>query len=614
MKMKYNIINYLVLLCMINSIHGQFLQSILQFMSKGGSRLSQETEDIRILKPEYDFIIVGAGTAGCVLANRLTENPKWNVLLIEAGRQENLIMDIPAMVHYLQQMTINWKYKTERSNTSCLAMENNQCNWPRGKVMGGSSVLNYMIYTRSSKHDYNRWEKMGNPGWGYKDVLPYFQKVETSIIPDGDPGYGGKNGPLMISYINTKSTIARAFINSGIENGGRRVDYNGKSMIGFSYLQTTIRDGFRDSSNAAYLYPIRDRPNLHVKKMSHVTNILLDRKKKRAIGVRLMNEGKYYSVRAKREVILSAGAINSPQILMLSGIGPADHLREMGIKPIVDLPVGYNLMDHTAPGALTFTTNVSALSIQQTATFSNMLQFTQTGNGPISIPGGCESVAFFDLEHPNDPNGYPDLEILQLGGGVPNIDVLRPNFGIRQDIYDAMFGHFDQNNLTSFMVFPMVMRPKSRGRILLKTKNPFHHPIIRPNYFDHPYDMDISIKGIKKMLELIKMPSFQRIGTKLLPVPLPPCSKFKFQSDAYWECYTRHFTFTIYHHAGTCKMGPDSDPDAVVDSRLRVRGISNLRVIDASIMPEVTAAHTNGPTYMIAERGADFIKEDWNAL
>lgn len=600
--------------CVITIINGQYLQSLLQFMSQGGSRLSQETKDVRVLRPEYDFIIIGAGTAGCALANRLTENPNWNVLLIEAGRQENLIMDIPAIVHYLQQMSVNWKYKTERSNSSCLAMENNQCNWPRGKVMGGSSVLNYMIYTRGNRKDYDNWERLGNPGWGYRDVFKYFKKLENSRIPDRDPGYAGVKGPVTISYINSKTQISQAFMKSGIESGARKVDYNGKSMIGYSYLQTTIKDGIRDSSNVAYLYPIRDRPNLHVKKMSHVTNILIDRKTKTATGVRFTNDQKYYSVRAKREVIISAGAINSPQILMLSGIGPANHLREMGIKSIVDLPVGYNLQDHTAPGALTFLTNVTSISLRHTATFAHMVEYTQNGNGPISIPGGCESVAFFDLEHPNDPNGYPDLELLQLGGSVSNTDVLRANFGIRQEIYDAMFEPIEQNDLQSFMVFPMVLRPKSRGRILLRSKNPFHHPIIRPNYFTHPYDMDISIKGIKKMLELIKMPSFRRIGARLYRVPVPQCRHLKFGSDAYWECYTRHFTFTIYHHAGTCKMGPDSDPNAVVDSRLRVRGIRNLRVIDASIMPDVVAGHTNGPTYMIAERGADFIKEDWNAL
>lgn len=613
--MKVIIIS-LVLILTINLVSCQFLQSLMQFLRLGGRRLSNEVPNVKFMKSEYDFIIVGAGTAGCALANRLSENPNWNILLIEAGKQENLLMDIPSFVHYLQQMNVNWKYKTESSNSSCLGMVNNQCNWPRGKVMGGSSVLNYMIYTRGSRYDYDRWESFGNPGWGYKDALKYFKKLERSEVPDSDPGYHGKNGPLTISYPRAKSKIAEAFVEAAIESGHPRTDYNGRSMIGVSPLQATIRDGARDSSNVAYLYPIRDRPNLHVKKNSHVTNVIIDEATKTAVGVRFLDNDKkkYNDIKARREVILSAGAIGTPHILMLSGVGPAEHLTKMGITPIIDLPVGYNLMDHTAAGSLTFLTNATSLKILQTATADNIAEYARSGNGPLSIPGACESLAFYSLDNPNDLDAYPDLELLQQGGSIAGTDILSANFGIKPEIYRKMFRRLEKDGIESFMVFPMVLRPKSRGRILLKSKNPFEHPIIRTNYFADPYDMDISVRGIKKMISLLETRAFKRIGARLYTVPVPSCAIYKFGSDAYWECFTRHFTFTIYHHSGTCKMGPPTDAAAVVNPRLQVYGINRLRVVDASIMPEIIAGHTNAPTYMIAEKGADMIKEDWGEL
>lgn len=561
------------------------LQIFLSFLEKGEKRLKREFPDQQKLRSEYDFIIVGAGSAGCALANRLSENPLWNILLIEAGKSENLLMDIPMVVHYLQGYDINWRYKTAPSNEYCLAMNNNQCNWPRGKVMGGSSVLNYMVYTRGNRRDYDNWARLGNNGWDFKNVSYYFRKLENNIVPNTTPNYHGKNGPVTVSNIHYMSPTGKAFIEAGKEKGFSYVDYNGPSQIGFSNLQATINDGTRISSNVAYLYPITSRKNLHVKKNTQVTKLLIDANKK-VYGVRFLSQNRKAFVRATKEVILSAGAINTPQLLMLSGIGPSKHLRELGIKTIVNSAVGFNLMDHTAPGALTFTVNSTTIKSSEILDLANLERYMNKLDGPVSSAGGVETIAFIDTEHPNDPDGHPDLELLHLGGSVNSDPIFKRNFGIRDEVYNEMFANHGEGK-NSFMVFPMVLRPKSRGRIMLESINPLAKPLIIPNYFSNPYDIKISIRGIRRMIDLIDTKAFRKLNTQMLKTPLRNCMGNKFNSDAYWECYTRHLTFTIYHHCGTAKMGPSTDKRAVVDPTLKVYGVTGLRVADASIMPEI---------------------------
>lgn len=595
--------------------NAQFFSSIMDFFMRGQRHVSLEQidESKGRQKTEFDFIIVGAGTAGCALANRLTENPNWNVLLLEAGPQENLLMDVPLLVNFLQlNREVNWGYRTQSSNSSCLAMKNNRCNWPRGRVMGGSSVLNYMIYTRGSSRDYDKWAAMGNTGWSFAEVLPYFKKLEDSVVKNSVPGWRGRNGPITVSEVKWKSQSARHFVKAAQEMGLPYVDYNGPSQIGVSYLQASIKSGTRASSNVGYLYPIKNRRNLFIRKLSMVTKVLINPATKTAYGVQYDHNGRSYAVYARKEVILSAGSINTPQLLMLSGIGPADHLRKKKIEPLVNLPVGYNLMDHTAPGAITVKVNVSTLS-PETFTTQDFIDL-QNGRGPLTSAGGCESIMFLDLEDQKNMNAWPDIELLQIASSIHSFDVFRLNFGLREDLYQTMFGNMQAVNQNAFMVFPMVLRPKSRGRILLKNNNPYTYPKIYANYFTDPegHDIKVSVKGIKKTIEMLNTDAMRRINARLHDVPIPACAYLGFGTDAYWECHTRHFTFTIYHYSGTCKMGPANDPTAVVDPRLRVYGIQNLRVVDASIIPEIMAGHPNGPVYMIAEKAADMIKQDWS--
>ncbi|XP_050443329.1 glucose dehydrogenase [FAD, quinone]-like [Adelges cooleyi] len=585
--------------------------AFLKLVAEGVSTLNKASRDVPITRVEYDFIVVGAGSAGAVVASRLSEIPKWKVLLIEAGQEEHFVMDIPLAANMLQFTEANWKYKTMPSDNYCLGHENRQCNYPRGKVMGGSSVLNYMIYTRGHKKDYDAWAKAGNVGWDSNQVLKYFMKSENANLTLQDPQFHRQGGLLSITEIPYKSKVAVAFVEAGREIGYPVRDINGESQVGFNYHQVTMKDGLRHSTNVAFLHPASKRRNLHVRKNSQVTRILFDSLGTRAIGVEYYRGKTKYRVFARKEVIVSGGAINSPHLLMLSGIGPAQHLTAKGIKTVRDLPVGRNLMDHVALGGLTFIVNeTTSIKTERILEDPNTLyDFMVNHGGPITVPGGTEAIAFFDLSRPGDPLGHPDLELLFVNGAVSSDETLKKTFGITDHVYNRVYRKTEQKD--SYMVFPMIMRPRSKGWIELKDRNPFRYPAIHPNYFADERDLDVVVKGVRICQRLTKATPMSDMGARLWDVPMPGCESHRFDSDDYWKCAARQLTFTVYHLAGTCKMGPRGDPTAVVDPRLRVHGVAGLRVIDASIIPVIPAAHTNGPTIMVAEKGSDMIKQDW---
>lgn len=567
------------------------------------TKLYDEIDHIDLLT-EYDFIIVGAGTAGCVLANRLSEISDWKILLLEAGGSENIIMDIPITAGSLQFTSANWKYKTEPSEKYCHGFKNKQCLWPRGKVLGGSSVLNFMIYTRGSREDYDNWESMGNDGWGWHDVLPYFKKIENFNIPTRfDSKYHSKSGHVNIEYAPFRTETGKQWIKAAQELGFKYNDYNGPEPSGVSYMQLSQKNSTRHSSNRAYLNPVKHRHNLHISKNTLVTKLLLEDSNASVLGVEIERNNKRQKIFARKEVIVSAGAINSPHLLMLSGIGPKEHLDSVNIKVVKDLPVGSNLMDHIAMGAMYFSVDSPIFPSNNSSNYlETVMDWFKNRESPLSLPGGTEALVFMNHKDKFNTTLQPDVELIFAPGG-PFSD-FNEVFGIDEGTHEL--------DTKSFLILPMLMRPKSRGKILLRNQDPKTHPIIIPNYLEHEEDMPKIIQGVKTAIDIAKQPALAKLGARIYNNPIKEClSEGDFGTDAYFACQTRKFTISIYHQSGTCKMGAQNDQTAVVDPRLRVHGITNLRVIDASIMPEIVSVHTNAPTYMIAEKGADMTKQDW---
>jgi choline dehydrogenase len=520
--------------------------------------------------PEYEYIIVGAGSAGCVLAARLTEDAHTRVLLLEAGGPARMReIAIPAAFSRLFKTAVDWDYSTDPEPQ----LHNRSLYWPRGRVLGGSSAINAMIYIRGNALDYNDWERLGNPGWSYASVLPYFKKSENN--ERGASEFHGAGGPLCVSDPRYVSPLTRAF-RAGAEEQGipANPDFNGAAQEGAGLYQVTQKDGRRHSAADAFLHPILRRSNLTVLTKAHATQVAIERQ--RAIGVTCILDGKTQHARATREVLLSAGAVNSPQLLLLSGIGPADELQRAGISAQHDLPgVGKNLQDHpmVSVGYLC----KQPVSLRDAPSLPNFLRYMLTRRGPLA-----SNVAEAGLFHRTRPNArLPDLQLL---------------FG---PAYYRNHG-FDTHPEHCFGFGPTLIAPQSRGEIVLRSSDPLASPAIRANYFCARDDLRVIIEGVKLSRAIAHSNALAPYrGEELHPGQAA-------RTDADLEEFIRAEAQTLYHPAGSCKMG--SDAMAVVDAQLRVHGISGLRVVDASIMPRVTTGNTNAPTIMIAEKAADGLR------
>lgn len=493
-------------------------------------------------------------------------------------------------------------------------MKEKRCNWPRGKVMGGSSVLNNMIHTRGHPEDYDRWASLGNPGWDWNSVLPYFLKSEDMQIKDRniDKECHSTGGYLTLNHAAWSTPLTDAFIKAAKELGEDIVDYNGRQLNGYAKLQFTLRNGSRLSSNTAFIHPVSKRANLDILMKAHVSKVFIDRKTKRVEGVEYIRNSMKYTIRARKEIILSAGAINSPQILMLSGIGPSDHLSKLNIPVIADLSVGDHLQDHIALGGLTFLVNES-ISMRTDRLFeevNNIFEYMIRHSGPLSAPTGTEAIGFINTK--NKSSLYrPDLELLFTAGSYVSERNYKDAFGIDDRIYNSVYKPIENND--TWMILPMLLLPKSEGYIRLRDSNPLNPMLLYPNYLNHTEDYKVILEGIRRSVRISKTKAMQRYGSKLHDIPIPQCQEYPFDSDKYWHCAMRHLTQTIFHQCCTCRMGSQSG-NSVVDERLNVHEIKGLRVADASVMPEIPTAHTNAPTIMIAEKAADLIKEDWGAI
>ncbi|XP_050520136.1 glucose dehydrogenase [FAD, quinone] [Daktulosphaira vitifoliae] len=571
--------------------------------------------DEKTLRTEYDFIVVGGGSAGSVVANRLSANPEWNVLLLEAGGQETELTDVPVLSLYLHGSKFDWKYKTQPADSACQAMKGKRCCWTRGKVIGGSSVLNTMLYVRGNRRDFDNWAAMGNPGWSFEEVLPYFKKSQDQRNPylAKNTRYHGTGGYLTVQDSPWNTPLGLAFLQAGEEMGYEIRDINSEIQTGYSLFQFTMRRGYRCSTAKAFLRPIRLRRNLHVALWSHVTRVLIDPESKRAYGVEFVRGGKKKTVLASREVILSAGAINTPQLLMLSGIGPEDHLRSLDIPVIHHSPgVGENLMDHPAVGGIVFKIDYPvSLVMNRVVNIPAALRYAVLGSGPLTSSIGLESVAFISTKYANQTDDWPDIEFM-LTSTSTNSDggtAAKKAHCLSDNFYDEYLSELNSKDV--FGVFPMLLRPKSRGRILLRSKSPNQYPLLYHNYFSDVEDLRVLREGVKAAVAIGETQAMKRFGARFHAKPVPGCKHLEQFTDEYWECVVRQYTLTIYHMSGTAKMGPISDPLAVVDPKLRVYGIQGLRVIDASIMPQVTNGNINAPVIMIGEKGSDMIVNYW---
>ncbi|KAK3870431.1 hypothetical protein Pcinc_024341 [Petrolisthes cinctipes] len=488
---------------------------------------------------------------------------------------------------------------------------------PVGRVLGGSSVLNWMMYVRGNRRDYDNWAKLGNTGWSYQDVLRYFKKAEdyTGTRNTQTAAYHGDGGPLTVDDKRWHPPITEDILRAGRELGLPTIDPNGPEQIGFSIPDMTQRNGKRGSTDRSYLRPAASRPNLHVALNALVTKVIFDNNK-RATGVEFEQLGLRRRIYVRREVILSAGAFGSPKILMLSGVGPAKHLRKHRIPVIENLRgVGRNLHDHPSIFGLTWTVNRgSAGDLFRIFNPQTVVEYIHKRQGPLSVPLGVEVNAWIRSEGRDDPM-WPELQFLFISL-TPAVDfglLVTDGIGFRRSLFNTYFAPLKGRE--GFNIGPMLTRPLSRGTVKLSSNNPKHPPIINPNFLSHPRDVEVFVKGIKFAMAVGNTTTLkQRHGAKFYDRVLPGCEKEIFGSDKYWVCYTRTMAQTTYHPTGTCKMAPASDKKGVVDPRLRVRGVSGLRVIDGSIMPYIVSANLNAPIIMIGEKGADLIKQDWGLV
>lgn len=450
----------------------------------------------------YDFIVVGGGAAGAVVAARLTEIPSWSVLLLEAGPDETVMSEIPQLFPSLQRSELDWQFRTEASGEYCLMQDEGRCNWPRGKVLGGSSTINAMLYVRGNAKDYDRWASLGNAGWSYKDVLPYFKKCQDMAEAGFDDYYHGRGGPLTVEYFRTVSPLLDVFLNAAEEMGllNPTGDYNGRTQYGFARSQGTIRDGRRCSTAKAYLRPADHRPNLHISLKSFVERIIINPETNVAKGVVYVKDRQRRAVYAKREVILSAGAIQSPQILMLSGIGPEEVLHEHYIDPIYILPgVGCNLQDHVAMGGGTYliknpaSDETLSFIVPKLVNVETIREFVEDDRGALFAMPAAEAMAFINSKYQDPAEDWPDLQLF-LGaysdGSDGGMYSKRAN-GMSHDYYANVYEPIIYED--TYMVTPLLMRPRSRGKILLRSSNPYDYPIIHANYFQDPYDLDVLV-------------------------------------------------------------------------------------------------------------------------
>ncbi|XP_073948324.1 glucose dehydrogenase [FAD, quinone]-like isoform X2 [Choristoneura fumiferana] len=584
--------------------------AILESFINGRCDLADPCNRVTSANPDslldsYDFIVAGGGTAGSVVAARLSENPQWKVLLLEAGGDEPTSSSVPAWVTaYWGRPDTDWMYKTEPQEKACLAV-GAQCSWPRGKMLGGSSVINGMMYMRGHAADYDAWAIDGATGWSWYDVLPFFLKSENNKeIGNGvSAQYHNIGGPLPVQKFRHAPQFAHDVVSAAIELGYPPTsDLNGETSTGFTIAQTLNDNGSRFSTARAYLRPASKRQNLHVLLNAHVAKVRIDPTNKKVTGVEYIQNGQMKFVKASKEVILSAGTMNSPQILLLSGVGPKEMLEKVNIPVIKDLPgVGQNLHNHVGVELeFTLTKEPEIPDLD----WASATQYLLNRDGPLSSTGMSQLTGVVNSKYAPRGGRHPDIQFFFGGYYASCGDGETPDPSKVNDIEERR----------TVTISAIALQPRSRGYLGLRSADPTEPPVMQPNYFYDEHELDVLVDAAWIAHRLANT-TIMREKYGMEPVIMEDCKDFdQIPSDEYFRCLAKRHTAPENHQVGTCKMGAKHDPMAVVDPELKVYGIQGLRVADASIMPTVPTSNTAAPAIMIAERASQFIMSRYSRL
>uniref|UniRef100_A0A1B6C574 Glucose-methanol-choline oxidoreductase N-terminal domain-containing protein n=1 Tax=Clastoptera arizonana TaxID=38151 RepID=A0A1B6C574_9HEMI len=567
----------------------------------------------------FDFVIVGGGVAGSILANRLSETDSWRVLLIEAGHDPPMTARVPKYHKEILGSSIDWQYVSEAEDGMYRGMKNGRNNWPRGKALGGSSVLGRMLYSRGTKYDYDRWGKSVEKGWDYDDVLGSFKISENmqdlSIMGNEHLAeYHATNGFLNLNLFKSSSEVIPILKEAvlDLQMNGIADEEEDPEQFGFVHMHATIDHGERLDVARAFLTAVKDRPNLFVMKDCFVTKILFD-SNKRAYGIEYIykSDKKTRKILAKKEVVLTAGTINSAQLLMLSGVGPENQLKPLGIPVVQNLQVGCNLQDHPIFYGAVITINLTNPDNCGDPDLDEAFEYFNYREGPLSNIGLSELVGYIGVRKNST---IPDIEIYSMffrHNNTQDFEVFSKTISLSEDAVNAYLNFIREHNVLIMM--PILLRPKSRGSVKLRSKDPYDKPLISPKYMSHPEDRSTLVSGIRYISDLVNSHTFKTLNAELKQFPFDDCEEIEFETDEHWLCMMSYLLGTFHDPVGTVKMGMTKDRTSVVDDRLKVKGVKGLRVADASIMPFITSGGTMAPTMMIAEKAASIMKADYLA-
>uniref|UniRef100_A0A023FQ70 Putative conserved secreted protein n=1 Tax=Amblyomma cajennense TaxID=34607 RepID=A0A023FQ70_AMBCJ len=556
----------------------------------------------------YDYVVVGAGSAGSVVANRLSASGNYTVLLLEAGGEETPDLMVPFNAPFASNENNSWLYVTVPQRNSCLSFPGNVAVMTLGKLLGGTSSINSMNFARGSRHDFDKWEKDYNAtGWNYTSVLQHFKNIEnfnvSSVSEEERSYYHGDKGETPVNYPAYNTTLSYSFLNACSEEGYTYVDYNGKNHSGYSRVQSNTAYGVRMSANTCFLRSVRcNRTSLHISINSTVTKIIIANGQ--ATGVTFVKNNVTMNVTAAREVILSAGAINTPKLLMLSGIGPREELESNNISVVQDLPVGKGLQDHVIFVGLVVTTTDDLIGLRDIN--KSKEEYMANRTGLLTLPGAFEALIFTNsgVSEEEALDDYPDIE-LELADVFPS-PLIKKSPYVSNETYEKYYEPMFNNS--GFMNAVGMVRPKSRGTVRLNTSDYRVPPLIDPNMLSEQIDLDRIVNGTLKVMRLFNTTAMNEIGATIWNGSYPACENYTIWSREYVECFVRMAAFPGQHVCCTCSMGNHSN--AVVDERLRVKNVKGLRVADASVMPQITSGNINAAVLMIGDKAATMILED----